>query len=189
MKKVPGRDAQQGIAIKAIVTARTSGAEAPCFAESCGTAEELALSGVEWVPLSKTVRASWRHTRVRIIRRRCLRLVRDVERDFRIAEGGQLAALNGSKSFLCKMSVSPFCKAVAAMRSSLKSERDETGMPRTIEQQIKATYFALRIGAALIAFVFPLLLWGGGKLAGFTLRDSMSAYYRATPHPTLSMQK
>ncbi len=54
-------------------------------------------------------------------------------------------------------------------------------MPHTIEQQIKATYFALRAGAALIAFVFPLLLWGGGKLAGFTLRDSMSAYYWATP--------
>ena len=54
-------------------------------------------------------------------------------------------------------------------------------MARTIEQQIKATYFALRAGAAVIAFVFPLLLWGGGKLAGFTLRDSMSAYYWATP--------
>jgi hypothetical membrane protein len=54
-------------------------------------------------------------------------------------------------------------------------------MPRTIEQQINATYFALRLGAAAIAFVFPLLLWGGGKIAGFTLRDSMSAYYWATP--------
>jgi hypothetical membrane protein len=54
-------------------------------------------------------------------------------------------------------------------------------MPRTIEQQIRATYFALRVGAAAIAFVFPLLLWGGGKIAGFTLRDSMSAYYWATP--------
>jgi hypothetical membrane protein len=54
-------------------------------------------------------------------------------------------------------------------------------MARTIEQQIRATYFALRAGAAAIAFVFPLLLWGGGKLAGFTLRESMSAYYWATP--------
>jgi len=49
---------------------------------------------------------------------------------------------------------------------------------RTADQ---ATYFALRVGAAAIAFIFPLLLWGGGKLAGFTLRDSMSAYYWATP--------
>ena len=34
-------------------------------------------------------------------------------------------------------------------------------MPRTIEQQIKSTYFNLRVGAAVIAFVFPLLLLGG----------------------------
>jgi hypothetical membrane protein len=54
-------------------------------------------------------------------------------------------------------------------------------MLRTIERQIKSTYFALRIGAAVIGFVFPLLLWGGGKMAGITLRDSMSAYYWATP--------
>jgi hypothetical membrane protein len=54
-------------------------------------------------------------------------------------------------------------------------------MPRTIEQQIRATYFALRAGAAVIAFVFPLLLWGGGKVAGFSLRDFMSAYYWAAP--------
>ena len=72
-------------------------------------------------------------------------------------------------------------KAVAVGPRSSKPEKDETGMPHTIEEQIKATYFALRAGAALIAFVFPLLLWGGGKLAGFSLRDSMSAYYWATP--------
>lgn len=54
-------------------------------------------------------------------------------------------------------------------------------MPRTIEQQVKATYTALRMGAVAIAIVFPLLLWGGGKIAGFSLRDSMSAYYWATP--------
>jgi hypothetical protein len=50
-------------------------------------------------------------------------------------------------------------------------------MPRTIEQQIRSTYFALRVGAAVVGFIFPLLLWGGGKVAGITLRDSMSAYY------------
>jgi hypothetical protein len=54
-------------------------------------------------------------------------------------------------------------------------------MPRTIEQQIRSPYFALRVGAATIAFIFPLLLWGGGTVAGFGLRDSMSAYYWATP--------
>jgi hypothetical protein len=55
-------------------------------------------------------------------------------------------------------------------------------MPRTIEEQIKATYFALRVGAAAIAFIFPLLLWGGGRLANICLRDSMSSYYWATPN-------
>jgi hypothetical membrane protein len=54
-------------------------------------------------------------------------------------------------------------------------------MPRTIEQQIKSTYFALRIAAAAIGFAFPLLLWVGGKIAGFELQDSMSAYYWAIP--------
>ena len=54
-------------------------------------------------------------------------------------------------------------------------------MARTIEKQIKDTYFALRVGAAAVAFTFPILLWVGGKIAGFTLRDSMSAYYWATP--------
>jgi hypothetical protein len=54
-------------------------------------------------------------------------------------------------------------------------------MPRTIEQQIQSTYFALRVGAAVIGFIFPLILWGGGKVADITLRDSMSTYYWATP--------
>jgi len=54
-------------------------------------------------------------------------------------------------------------------------------MPRTIEQQIHATYRSLRVGAAAIAIVFPILLYVGGKAAGFDLRDSMSAYYWANP--------
>jgi hypothetical protein len=54
-------------------------------------------------------------------------------------------------------------------------------MPRTIEQQIQSTYFALRVGAAAMGFIFPSLLWGGGKVTGITLRDSISAYYWATP--------
>lgn len=54
-------------------------------------------------------------------------------------------------------------------------------MSRTIDQQIKSTYLALRVGAAAIGFALPLLLWGGGKVAGIPLRDSMSAYYWATP--------
>lgn len=54
-------------------------------------------------------------------------------------------------------------------------------MSLTIDQQIKSTYIVLRVGAAAIGFALPLLLWGGGKVAGITLRDSMSAYYWATP--------
>jgi hypothetical protein len=57
----------------------------------------------------------------------------------------------------------------------------------TIEQQIKSTYFTLRIAAAVIGFALPLLLWGGGKLVGFSLRESMSAYYwanAAQPSPS-----
>ena len=54
-------------------------------------------------------------------------------------------------------------------------------MLRSIEEQVRKTYFSLRLSAAVIAFSFPALLWLGGKTAGFTLRDSMSAYYHATP--------
>jgi hypothetical protein len=54
-------------------------------------------------------------------------------------------------------------------------------MLRTVEDQARKTYFSLRLSAAVIAFTFPVLLWLGGLHAGFTLRDSMSAYYHATP--------
>jgi hypothetical membrane protein len=54
-------------------------------------------------------------------------------------------------------------------------------MPRSIEDQVRKTYFSLRLSAAVIAFTFPILLLVGGHIAGFSLRDSMSAYYHATP--------
>jgi hypothetical membrane protein len=54
-------------------------------------------------------------------------------------------------------------------------------MLRSIDDLIRRTYFSLRLSAAVIAFTFPVLLWLGGLHAGFTLRDSMSAYYHATP--------
>jgi hypothetical protein len=54
-------------------------------------------------------------------------------------------------------------------------------MLRTVEDQVRKTYFSLRLSAAVIAFTFPVLLWLGGLHAGFTLRDSMSAYCHATP--------
>lgn len=54
-------------------------------------------------------------------------------------------------------------------------------MSSTIQQQVEKTYFRLRLAAAVIGFAFPLVLWIGGHVAGFGLRDSMSAYYHANP--------
>ena len=52
--------------------------------------------------------------------------------------------------------------------------------PKDLSQHITATYKALRLGVAVIAFAFPLLLWIGGYLfAGLSLEGSMSAYYHA----------
>lgn len=48
-----------------------------------------------------------------------------------------------------------------------------------IQKQMMATFLSLRVGVGVIGIVFPLLLWGGGKIAGFHLADSMSAYYHA----------
>lgn len=51
---------------------------------------------------------------------------------------------------------------------------------KPLEEHILATYFTLRIGIAVIAALFPLLLWLGGRLyAGLPLEESMSAYYHA----------
>src|SRR5688572_3707669 len=53
-------------------------------------------------------------------------------------------------------------------------------MKADLQKHVLATYFTLRMGIALIAIVFPLLLWIGGKFyAGLPLQDSMSAYYHA----------
>ena len=49
---------------------------------------------------------------------------------------------------------------------------------KDLSNQISATYKMLRLGVAVIAFAFPLLLWVGGHLfAGLPLAGSMSAYY------------
>ena len=46
-----------------------------------------------------------------------------------------------------------------------------------LQDHIFATYITLRIGVAVIAIAFPLLLWAGGAMQGLPLQDSMSAYY------------
>jgi hypothetical protein len=51
---------------------------------------------------------------------------------------------------------------------------------KDLSNHIAATYKALRLGVALIAFAFPLMLWiGGHNLASLPLQSSMSAYYHA----------
>jgi hypothetical membrane protein len=55
-------------------------------------------------------------------------------------------------------------------------------MIRSIEDQVRKTYFGLRAAAAIIAFAFPLLLWFGGERHKISLQGSMSAYYHATEH-------
>lgn len=52
--------------------------------------------------------------------------------------------------------------------------------PEALEKHIFGTYFTLRIGIAVIAILFPFILWIGGNLyLGLPLQDSMSAYYHA----------
>jgi len=54
-------------------------------------------------------------------------------------------------------------------------------MQKDLSDQVKATYKALRLGLALLALVFPPLLWFGGRVLGhLPLADSMSAYYHAS---------
>jgi hypothetical protein len=55
-------------------------------------------------------------------------------------------------------------------------------MSRSIQVQVNKTYFSLRWAAAVIGYAFPLILWIGGQIGGFGLRDSMSAYYHAYYH-------
>jgi hypothetical protein len=51
---------------------------------------------------------------------------------------------------------------------------------KDLSNQISATYKMLRLGLAVMAFAFPLVLWVGGHfLAKLPLAGSMSAYYHA----------
>jgi hypothetical protein len=51
-------------------------------------------------------------------------------------------------------------------------------MEKDLSNQIAATYRMLRLGLAVLAFAFPVLLFGGGLLLGkLPLAGSMSAYY------------
>ncbi len=57
---------------------------------------------------------------------------------------------------------------------------------KDLSKQIAATYKMLRMGIAVLAIAFPLLLWAGGHfVAHLPLEGSMSAYYHASDplHP------
>jgi hypothetical protein len=45
----------------------------------------------------------------------------------------------------------------------------EVTMPPTLEAQMKATYFRLRVTLAVLAFLLPPLLWREERLSGFLL--------------------
>jgi hypothetical protein len=58
---------------------------------------------------------------------------------------------------------------------------------KDLTDQITATYKMLRLGLAVLAFAFPLILWLGGYLFGsIPLAGSMSEYYHAT-HPATAV--
>src|SRR5216684_1487516 len=57
--------------------------------------------------------------------------------------------------------------------------------PDKLQKHILGTYFSLRIGIAIVAMLFPFILWIGGRLyVGLPLQDSMSAYYHASINQT-----
>jgi len=53
---------------------------------------------------------------------------------------------------------------------------------KDLSQYISRTYFSLRIGLAVMAFAFPILLLIGGYFAKVPIQSSMSAYYHASLH-------
>jgi hypothetical protein len=60
--------------------------------------------------------------------------------------------------------------------------------PAELQEHIYKTYFWLRGGLCLLAFVFPLLLLGIGLWKGIPLQDSMSDYYFAFAPPSSELR-
>src|SRR4029079_7832453 len=57
--------------------------------------------------------------------------------------------------------------------------------PASLQEHVLGTYFNLRVGIAVLAVAFPLLLSIAGMIAGIPLQGSMSAYYWAVPTPAV----
>lgn len=49
--------------------------------------------------------------------------------------------------------------------------------PDWIEQSIRRSYFGLRLAIATLGVIFPILLFGGGALAGCAVQTSLSAWF------------
>jgi hypothetical protein len=66
--------------------------------------------------------------------------------------------------------------------SARESERDNSRDNRRLLQHVFDSYNWMRVGMAIMAFLFPPLLWAWGKLLyDLPLQGAMSAYYWASP--------
>ena len=54
-------------------------------------------------------------------------------------------------------------------------------MLKKLRTHIFSTFLSLRVGMAVVAALFPIILWLVGLTQGIQLLDSMSAYYHASP--------
>ena len=60
--------------------------------------------------------------------------------------------------------------------------------PAELQEHIYKTYFWLRGGLCLLAFVFPFLLWGTGSWNEIPLQNSISDYYFAFAPPNSELR-
>ena len=69
-----------------------------------------------------------------------------------------------------------------------RHEREELMTPAELQEHIYKTYFWLRGGLCLLAFVFPFLLWGIGSWNEIPLQNSISDYYFAFAPPNSELR-
>jgi uncharacterized membrane protein len=72
--------------------------------------------------------------------------------------------------------------SIVDLSRSFAAEPSRRAAPMTraeLQEHIIATYFCLRVGLCVLAFLFPVLLLGLGWWKGIPLQGSMSAYYFA----------
>jgi len=69
---------------------------------------------------------------------------------------------------------------MTSMLGTLRAANTPPPDPRELADHFAGTYFALRLGLAVLAFVFPVFLWAYGALRhGLPLQASMSSYFWA----------